>query len=247
MVDSVWHWILLLTAAFGIGITKSGFSGASLVHVLIFAYVFDARESTGIVLPMLIFGDVAAMIVYGKHANWKSIRRMLRPTVVGIVVGAVAMLWLSGNAYRPLLGAIILALVGLQIVRLRNPEAMEHVPHATWFAWMMGMLGGTMTMLANGAGPVFSIYFLAIGLPKMEFVGTAAWFFLLMNLIKVPFSWGLGLIRTETLLLNLALCPMILVGLWIGVATVKRIPQKQFDVIILVMTALIALGFLFMG
>lgn len=244
MTDSVWHWILMLIAALGVGVTKSGLTGVSMVHVLIFASIFDARESTGIVLPMLIFGDAAAMLVYGKHANWVYIRKMLGPTLAGIVVGAVAMQFLSGQAYRPLLGVIILGLVSLQIIRIRYPRATESIPHAMWFAWFMGMLGGAMTMLANGAGPVFAIYFLAVGLPKMELVGTGAWFFLLMNLIKVPFSWGLGLIKAETLMLNAILCPFILIGLWLGVATVKRIPQKQFDLVLLAMTAIIAAGFL---
>jgi uncharacterized protein len=244
MTDSIWHWLLMLIAALGVGITKSGLTGVSMVHVLIFASIFDARESTGIVLPMLIFGDAAAMVVYGKHANWTYIRKMLGPTLVGIILGAIAMQFLSGAAYRPLLGVIILGLVSMQIVRIRYPQATENIPHSVWFAWSMGMLGGAMTMLANGAGPVFAIYFLAVGLPKMELVGTGAWFFLLMNLLKVPFSWGLGLIKPETLMLNAILCPFILLGLWVGVATVKRIPQKQFDLILLGMTAMIAIGFL---
>ena len=193
---------------------------------------------------MLIFGDAAAMVVYGKHANWTYIRKMLGPTLVGIVIGAIAMQFLSGAAYRPLLGVIILGLVTMQIVRIRYPNATENIPHALWFAWSMGILGGAMTMIANGAGPVFAIYFLAVGLPKMELVGTGAWFFLLMNLLKVPFSWGLGLIKPDTLMLNAMLCPFILLGLWAGVATVRRIPQKQFDLILLAMTAMIAVGFL---
>ena len=234
----------MLIAALGIGVTKSGLTGISMVHVLIFASLFDARESTGIVLPMLIFGDAAAMVVYGKHANWAYIRKMLGPTLAGIVVGAIAMQFLSGAAYRPLMGAIILGLVALQVVRIRYPMATENIPHSMRFAWFMGMLGGAMTMLANGAGPVFAIYFLAVGLPKLELVGTGAWFFLLMNLLKVPFSWGLGLIKPDTLMLNAILCPFILVGLWVGVATVKRIPQKKFDLILLAMTAMIAVGFL---
>jgi uncharacterized membrane protein YfcA len=234
----------MVIAALGVGITKSGLTGVSMVHVLIFASIFDARESTGIVLPMLIFGDAAAMVVYGKHANWTYIRKMLGPTLVGIMIGAIAMQFLSGAAYRPLLGVIILGLVTMQIVRIRHPHATENIPHALWFAWSMGILGGAMTMIANGAGPVFAIYFLAVGLPKMELVGTGAWFFLLMNLLKVPFSWGLGLIKPDTLMLNAMLCPFILLGLWAGVATVRRIPQKQFDLILLAMTAMIAVGFL---
>ena len=100
-------------------------------------------------------------------------------------------------------------------------------------------------MLANAAGPVFGLYLLAIGLPKLEFVGTAAWFFLLLNMIKIPFSWSLGLIRLDTLSLNAMLIPLIALGLWIGTLVVRRIPQRLFDSIILILTGLASIRMLF--
>ena len=227
--ESYWGWLLLAIAALGIGITKSGFSGVSMVHVILFAMVFQARDSTGIVLPMLIAGDVFAMFIYGKHANWKYVRRMMGPTLIGVVLGWLLMFRLSEIYYRPLIGAIILGLVILQIVRTWREEWLAHVPHTVWFALSMGILVGLTTMLANAAGPVFGLYLLAVGLPKMEFVGTASWFFLMLNVIKLPFSWSLGLIRLDTLALNVMLMPLIGVGLWIGSTAVRRIPQRWFD------------------
>lgn len=244
--ESPFGWLLLAIAAFGIGITKSGFSGVSMVHVILFAHVFGARESTGIVLPMLIAGDIFAMTVYGKHANWKYVRRMFGPAMIGVVAGWLLMFRLDEKYYRPLIGTIILGLTVLQIIRIWKEEWLADVPHARWFAWSMGILVGLTTMLANAAGPVFGLYLLAIGLPKMEFVGTAAWFFLLLNISKIPFSWSLGLIRLDTLALNAALMPLIGLGLWIGTMVVRRIPQKLFDSLILIFTGVAALRMLFL-
>jgi uncharacterized membrane protein YfcA len=238
------NWPLLIVAAIGIGITKSGFSGVSLVHVLIFAHVFGARTSTGIVLPMLIVGDTMAMCIYGKHANWNYVRKMMLPALLGVLVGWWLMQRIDETAYRPLIGAIILTLAAMQILRMVRESWFSNVPHATWFAWLMGILVGITTMLANAAGPVFGLFLLAIGLPKQEFVATAAWFFLLLNLAKIPFSMNLGLIRGDTLAINLLLLPMILLGLGIGRAVLNRIPQRTFDLVILGFSAFAALQML---
>ena len=242
---TITDWLLLAIAAFGIGITKSGFSGVSMVHVILFAFVFGARNSTGIVLPMLIAGDIFAMSVYGKHANWRYVRRMMLPTLIGVVIGWLMMFRLPEAYYRPLIGAIIFGLTVLQIIRLWKEKWLADVPHAVWFAWSMGIFVGLTTMLANAAGPVFGLYLLAIGLPKLEFVGTAAWFFLLLNIVKIPFSWSLGLIRLDTLALNAMLIPLIALGLWVGTRIIRKIPQRLFDSLILALTGVASLKLLF--
>ena len=243
--NSYFDWMLLAIAAFGIGITKSGFSGVSMVHVYLFASVFGAKDSTGIVLPMLIAGDIIAMSVYGKRANWSYVRRMMPPTMIGVVVGWLLMFRLPEMYYRPLIGMIILVLTVMQIIRLWKEEWLANVPHAAWFAWSMGILVGLTTMLANAAGPVFGLYLLAIGLPKLEFVGTAAWFFLILNIVKIPFSWSLGLIRIDTLALNAMLLPLVGLGLWVGSLVIRKIPQRFFDSLILILTGVASIRMLF--
>jgi hypothetical protein len=146
--------------------------------------------------------------------------------------------------YRPLIGAIILSLAAMQIVRMVREGWFTRVPHSQFFAWGMGGLVGITTMLANAAGPVFGLFLLAIGLPKKEFVGTAAWFFLLLNMAKIPFSWNLGLIRSDTLMINLLLLPWILVGLGVGRLIIHRIPQRAFDLAILAFSGIAALHML---
>jgi uncharacterized membrane protein YfcA len=238
---SATQWLLAILASTGIGVAKSGFAGVSMLHVLIFAFLFGARDSTGVVLPMLIVGDICALLAFHQHARWDYVRRMLPPACLGVVAGWLLMHWLDDAVFKPLIGTIILTLAALQVARMRQPEWFAHVPHARWFAWSLGLLAGVTTMLANAAGPIMALYFLAIALPKFEFVGTSAWFFFIVNSFKVPFSAGLGLIRTDTLLLNVALIPAIVVGLLAGRWLVRHIPQQLFDGLLLAFAVIASL------
>ena len=143
------QWLLAILGALGIGVAKSGFAGVSMLHVLVFAFLFGARESTGVVLPMLIAGDILAVCAFRQHARWEYIRRMLPPALLGVVAGWLLMHRLSGAAYKPLIGGIILSLTVLQLWRHARPALFERVPRSAWFAWAMGLLAGGTTMLIN--------------------------------------------------------------------------------------------------
>ena len=238
---SIGEWILAVVAALGVGIGKAGLSGMGMFHVLVFAFLFGARASTGVVLPLLLIGDVAAVRTFHQHARWDYVRRMLPPACLGVVLAAWFMRDLDETLYRPVIGWVTLILSILQFVRMYRPHWFGNVPHARWFAWTMGILAGAATMLANAAGPVFAIYLIAVGLPKMEFVGTSAWFFFIINLFKVPFSIALGLIRGQTLMLNLVLAPAVLMGVLAGRWLLERIPQRLFEHMLLAFAVLAAL------
>lgn len=235
------EWTLALLAAFGVGVSKSGFAGVGLFHVVVFAFLFGAKKSTGIVLPMLIFGDVCAVGSFRQHARWDYVRKMSLPTGLGVVAGWVLMHSLSESVYKPVIGGIILGLATMQAARMWRPDLFSRAPHAIWFCWSLGMLAGFSTMLANAAGPIIALYLVAVSMPKLELVGTTAWFFLLLNLFKVPFSIGLGLISLDTLTLNAALTPMIVVGLFTGRWLIHRIPQRMFDSLVLGFSAIAAM------
>lgn len=235
------QWMLATLAALGMGVSKAGFAGVGLLHVLIFAFLFGARTSTGIVLPMLIVGDLGAIGAFRRHARWDYMRRTLPPACAGVVVGAMVMSRLNEAVFKPLLGWIILVLTALQIARTFRQDWFGNVPHSAFFAWGMGLLAGATTMLANAGGPIMALYLLAVGLPKLEFTGTNAWFFFLINVFKVPFSIALGLIGRDTLFLNVLLTPAIVVGLLCGRWLIHRVPQRLFDAFLLAFAALAAL------
>jgi uncharacterized membrane protein YfcA len=233
------QWLLAALAAFCVGFAKGGFSGVGLVTVLVMAQLFPAKDSTGVLLPLLICGDVMSVMAFHQHARWSLIRRMLPPTVVGIVVGYYLMKWISTAAFPPLIGAIVLLMVGLQLSRQFG--LLSALPHSQGFAWGMGIWSGLATMLANAAGPVMALYFLTIDVPKFVLVGTSAWFFLIVNLFKVPFSAGLGLITQKSLLFNLLLSPMVALGIVSGRGLIRFIPQKLFEFLLMFFATVVAL------
>jgi uncharacterized membrane protein YfcA len=100
----------------------------------------------------------------------------------------------------------------------------------------MGILAGFATMVANAAGPVMVLYLLAIGLPKLVFIGTVAWFFMLVNAFKVPFSVKLGLITPESLLLDAILLLPLIPGALLGPRILHHLNQKAFETMVLLLT-----------
>jgi uncharacterized membrane protein YfcA len=235
------QWLLAVAAALGVGMSKGGLAGIGLFHVVVFAFLFGARDSTGVVLPLLLAADVCAVAAFRQHARWDYIRRMLPPACAGVVIAAFFMRGISESAYKPLIGWTVLGLAVLQGMRMQRPDLLGGVPHTHAAVWSIGLGAGASTMLANAAGPLVTIYCLAVGLPKFEVIGTLAWFFFIINAFKVPFSAGLGLIHRETLLLNLALVPAVVAGVFGGRWILHRLPQRVFNVLILGFAILAAL------
>jgi uncharacterized membrane protein YfcA len=231
MPDLPWQ---LFAAAFVIGVSKTGFSGISLVGVYLLTQTYGARDQSGIALPMLIAADLMVYHGFRAHGSWKEVWRLLPPCLGGVIAGAVLLNILDNTTARPWIGGIILAMAVLLPLRARFPGMAAWLATAPVFAFAMGFTGGLATTLANAAGPIISIYLLARGLGKMDLLGTGARFFLLVNIIKVPFLAGQGLIAPSTLCINLWALPAILIGVAVGRAIVHRVPEKWFSRMIVI-------------
>lgn len=238
------EWALLAVAAAFVGLSKAALPGSNTVSIAIFAAVLPAKESTGALLLLLIVGDVFALLAYRRHADWATLRRLV-PTVVGGVLLGVAFLALANDAgVRRLIGLILLLVIGVTMVRrwregrAHDPDADTHPSEQTrrWLTRGYGTLGGFTTMVANAGGPVMSMYFIASRFPVKRFLGTSAWFFAIVNVAKVPFSVGLGLVTVPSLLLDLVLVPVVLLGALGGRWLAGRIPQTVFERLVIVLT-----------
>ena len=238
---SILGWLAVTGGAFAFGLSKGGLTGLGIFPVLLFAVVFQARESTGFVLPLLIVGDLCAIVVYHRVVIWKIFWRLLPPALAGVVFGYYLMGRISEAAFGPLIGWIIITLIALQVLRSSLGEKIDHVFESHSFGLGMGVLAGVTTMLANAAGPVATLYFLTMRLPKWNLIGTSAWFFFVINLCKVPFSAGLGLTNAYSLTLALVLAPLVIVGFFAGRHIAGHLPQKTFERFVLVCTAVGAL------
>ncbi|MER5768123.1 sulfite exporter TauE/SafE family protein [Streptomyces sp. NPDC001985] len=243
-----WECAALAFAAVLVGFSKTAVSGANTISLAIFAAVLPARESTGVLLPILIAGDLVAVAVYRHHTHWPTLLRLFPAVAAGVVAGTGFLFWADDRAVRVSIGAILLLMAGVTGWRHRPgtgeaPTAGEGDP-GRLKARSYGVLGGFTTMVANAGGPVMSLYLLSAGFRKLGFLGTSAWFFLIVNTSKVPFSVGLGLIDRRSLLLDAALVLLVLPGAWLGKRCADRIDQLLFDRLVIGATVLGALHLL---
>ncbi len=230
-----WQWALAFLGAFLVGLSKTGVAGLGILTVAIFASVLPARESVGVALVVLIAGDVVAVTIYRREASWPHLWRLFPWAALGVGLGALALGSISDAWVRPLIGLILIVLVGVQFWRRRSPASQSNQAPRLWLLAGTGLLAGFTTMLANAAGPIMTIYLLAMRLPKMVFIGTAAWFFLVLNLFKVPFSSSLGLINPESIGISFRLIPLAIVGAIAGRKLITFINQELFETLALLL------------
>lgn len=238
-----WQWALAVVAALVVGISKAGIGGLGMLAVMIFALIMPAKQATGVVLPLLCFGDIIGAATYRKHAKWAHIWRLFPWTAAGVVVGYFALDRVTEREARAMIGCIVLGLVVMHLGRRRFGG--HESEHGAWFAPTIGVLAGFTTLVANAAGPLMVIYMLAMRLPKMDFVGTSAVFFLILNLFKVPFMVHLGLINAQSFSINLWLAPIVVTGAWFGRKLVMKIEQRTFENVALTLSVVAGLNLLY--
>ncbi len=224
------------------GFAKTAVPGAAILAVTSMAMAFplqDAKLSVGALLPVLLVGDVFAVAWYRRHARWDRLLRLLPYVAVGMVPGAIVLYLTTGGQLRPVLGVLVLFLLALEVCRRKF--GWQRLAGQWWFVAAMGLLAGFGTTVGNAAGPVMSIYLISQGVLKEEFIGTAAWFFLIVNLTKLPIYAGLGgVITSATLYFDLWIAPLTVLGALLGVFVLRRIPQQLFDVLALALAGLAA-------
>lgn len=232
-------WALL--AALLVGFSKTGLPGAAIPAVALMAEAFrdDTKLSVGAMLPILLVGDLFALAYYRRHAHWGRLWELFPYVLVGMIPGYLV-LWLTpGDGLRVLLGVIVLLLLLVQITR--QWFAWQPLPDRRWLVGTTGLLAGFGTTVGNAAGPVMSIYLVSQRLEKQEFLGTAGWFFFLVNSSKIPLYTALGMITPQTLQLDALLVPVVVLGALLGVLVARHIPQRIFNLLVLLLAGLAAL------
>jgi uncharacterized membrane protein YfcA len=235
-----WQWAALIFSCVCFGISKTGLNGISIVAVPLFALVFGAKESTGVILPLICFADLFAVFYYRRHAQWKYVWQLVPWALAGFALALVVDNFISSNrGFKVLIGICVAA--GLVVMfwnerRNRGGKGSEP-PSGLWFSAIFGILGGFSTMIGNAAGPIMSVFLLSVRLPKESFVGTAAWFFLIVNYLKIPLQTLLWHnISLETLQFDLFMIPFIFLGIWLGILFVKKVTNNQYRIAVYALT-----------
>ena len=241
---SLEQWLVLVAAAFLTGLAKAGLKGFSMLVVPVMAAMFGGRASTGLLLPILCLADAFAVRHYHRHTDWSYLVRLLPPVIVGVLMALVVGLWVSDELFTKLIAWIIIGTVVLLLIQ-ESLDLSAWVQRHSLIGYSFGWLGGFTTMIGNAAGPVMAVYLLATRIPKNNYMGTIAWFFLIVNLFKVPLHavfWQT--ITWSTLTANLLVLPAIFVGIRVGLAVVSRIPEKLFRYLVIAMTMSMAIKLL---
>ena len=224
-------------AAFILGLSKSGIKGISVIIVAMLVFVFGAKTSTGILLPMLIVGDIFAVIYYHRHTQWKYLIKLMPFMIIGVLLGTWIGKSLPEEVFRKYMAVVIFTSVIVMI--WWDQRKSKHVPEGLPFASFMGLTSGFVTMVGNLAGSFANLFFLAMRLPKNQFIGTAAWLFLIINVFKVPFHiWSWETITWSSLKMSASTTPFIFIGLFVGIRILKHINDKRFRQFILLTTAI---------
>ncbi len=239
------QWITVIITAFFVGFSKTGINGVVMLAIPLLAGAFGGKDSTGIMLPMLLVGDLFATWYYRHDVEWKKVIAPLPWAFVGLIVGVFLGNYLNDRTFVTLIGIIVLLCLGILIYTERKGKDFR-VPNSAWFYIMVGILSGFASMIGNAAGPIFSIYLLALGFKKNNLMGTNAWFFFAINLTKLPlqiFLWNN--IGMKSFKITLMMFPVITIGAILGFLILKKINEKYFRYLVIAMTAAAALRLLF--
>jgi uncharacterized membrane protein YfcA len=234
------QWSMVIISALLIGMSKTGISGAGMAIIPIMAAIFGGKLSTGIVLPLLCMADVFAVSYYHRHASWSYVLRLIPWTVIGVFIGIYVGDIIDDKVFKDIMGIIVM--LSVVILVWRDVKKDIRIPGGILFPAVMGLSGGFATMVGNAAGAIMALYLLSMRLPKNEYIGTGAWFFLIINLFKVPFHiliWGT--IYMDTFIFDLVLLPVIAIGAIMGIYIVKVFPEKAYRIFLLLTTAISAL------
>lgn len=231
---------IVVCVALLLGMAKTGVHGAGMLSVPLLAIAFGGRASSGLMLPMLLVADVFGVWYYHRHASFKHLKILFPWAALGIIAGSVAGNFITEEVFKIIMAVTIFSSLGVMI--WMEMGGREKIPDSIFLGIVAGFLGGFTSMIGNLAGTVMAVYFLSMRLPKNNFIGTAAWFFLVINWFKVPFHiWVWHTINKDSWLMAIALIPIILGGAYLGIVLVKKMNDRTYRWFIVGMTFVAAI------
>ncbi|NGF55788.1 sulfite exporter TauE/SafE family protein [Parapedobacter sp. SGR-10] len=227
-------WILYFFCAFLMGLAKTGIQNIGSIAVPIFAFLFGAKESTGIVLILLAMSDLMSVIYYRKQLIWSEVLKLLPMALFGLVFAIIIGKYIDDKTFKIVMASCILFGVGIMFWTEHVHESQkETLSNGKWYSPVFGFIMGFSTMIGNAAGPALSVYLLSRKMDKFTFVATGAWFIMILNYVKIPlqiFVWHN--VTWAGLLLNLMAIPFIILGGITGIKLLKKLPERRFKRII---------------
>jgi uncharacterized membrane protein YfcA len=219
-----WALLVALPAAFMAGVVTgmTGF-GLALISTPLLLFVYEPR--TVIVLTTIFSISITVAVVWD---SWRDAHRwlalaLLPPAFVGIVAGTEVLRAVNPVYIRLAVGAVVVfsALIMLKDFRLPGADS-------RWAPVVAGSASGALSTSTGLAGPPIVLLLTARGLPKHDFRGTSALYFLVMSVFAIVVLAFRGVVEVEHIPLGAVLIPAALVGKVVGTAALKRVSEKAF-------------------
>ncbi len=243
LLQSPSAWALYFLCAMLIGMSKTGIMNIGTLTVPIFAWIFGAKYSTGIVLILLCFADTIAVIYYRKAFLWSEVKKLLPMALLGLGIGLISGNYVNDKVFKVMISVCLLLGVVIMVLTERSDRFRQTVDHPL-YSPLFGLIMGFSTMVGNAAGPALSVYMLSKKLDKVTFTATSAWFIMILNFTKVPLQAVVWKNLTwEGIWLNIMGLPFILLGGFLGIKLLKILPEKEYRQLIL---ALVVISSLFL-
>lgn len=221
--------LVLLLACLITGFSKFSIGGMGLIILPVLMLAYSGPEALGIIVPLYLITDVMAVVAYRGSINWQVITRLMPISALGVTAGAFLITSIPVELFTPLLGGLVLVLLALGIYTEHNPMPVFRHPVATQ---VTGMLVGFVSMTANAAGSLVSLYLLEQNMEKRAYVGTRAWVFFMLNIMKMVALLVLGLSTSASFEASLYGLPALFVGMWLGHTFLKKLNMQQFKNIV---------------
>ncbi|RYE08988.1 MAG: sulfite exporter TauE/SafE family protein [Hyphomicrobiales bacterium] len=245
MIDYTF-WAVAILAVFIVGLSKSGLVGSvGMVAVPLLALVMPARDATGMMLPVLLAMDAIAIWVYRKDANWQVLRIMLPGAVVGTILGWL--LWSVVTDAQVLLAVGIITVLFMLDALLPLRKRLPDTPPSRFWGNFWGGAAGLTSFISHTGGPPYQIYTLPLGMTPTTYAASTAFFFAIVNTMKLAPFFFLGQLSVSNLELSAALIPFGLAGVGVGVYLVRRISAKAFYTIAYALILLLGVKLLYDG
>ena len=231
------EWISFALAAFSaflVGVGKTGVPSLSLLFNALMLAAIPTKDAIGMVLLLLVVGDVFAVGFYRQHAHWQTLWRLLPAIAFGLIVGTFLLNEIPNALVQPIIGSLLISLFILDQMLSRGWLRFDkgHPLLAHFFGSIMGV----GTIVGNSAGPISAMYFMLLKFDKYRFMGTSAWLFLIVNLTKIPLLMSIEVVHEATFYSLFYLFPFIFVGVFVGKRVLKVIPERVFSTLVVTTT-----------
>ena len=235
-----WTIFLSIVTALLVGMGKTGIPGLALLAIPLMAFAYPAKESVGMLLLLLIAGDIFAVLYYRKHANIRILFELFPWVAVGIVSGSFALSRLDNQAMRAVLGIVVITMLCIKIILNKVDDSL--FSNNRYLTAVIGIFAGFASTIGNAAGPIMGLLLLMKHFHKNQFMGTFGWFFLTLNFAKVPVFLYLGVIQNYAFYYALALLPLVVLGAYLGKIFLATFSQAFFDNLIVGFAGIVAIA-----